>query len=259
VSALIDKLEQALRAGGAQPLGFGTATAKARPVQLALVISLPRPAAEELPTLAKAGVEGVLLLEPPTNDFVAAAREHKLFWGVRAQHARPQEVDALKEAGCDFLVYGVDSPVQLFDQAGIGQVLALEAAAAESLAGGVETLAPGAIYLPLDDMPYVSIRRLILCQRLARMARKPLLVQVHPAIAAEELAALCDAGAAGVVAEARGAAATTLAGRLRDAIAALPPRGKRAKASKSGAILPQLHLAPTPADEGEPEEPDEDE
>ena len=254
MSALIDQLEKALRSGGAKPMGFGTASARARPAQLALVLSLPRPAAEELAVLAKAGAQGVLMPAAPPEGFAAAAREHKLFWGVRAQEARSQEVQSLQESGCDFVVYRVDSPVQLFEQAGIGHVLELDAATAESLAGSLETLAPGAVYLPLDDMPYVSIRRLILCQRLARMGRKPLLVQVYPSIAAEELAALCDAGAAGVVVEARGTEAATLAERLRDAIAALPARGKRSRAPKSEAILPRLHLAPTPADEGEPDE-----
>ncbi|MBI3953691.1 MAG: hypothetical protein HY330_04175 [Chloroflexi bacterium] len=260
MSDLINRLEQALRGTAAKPIGFGPAATRPPAAQLVLVLALPRPAAELLPALAAAGADGVMLPAAPEAEFVTAAKEHKLVWGVRAGVTGAQDVQALKEAGCDFVVYEVDSPAHLFDQAGIGQVLELESGAAEALAGGLERLAPAAVYLPLDDMPYLSIRRVILCQRLARLGHKPLLVQAHPAIAAEELATLCDAGAAGVVVEARGPDVPALAKRLRGAIAALPPRGKRTKAPRATAILPRLHLAPTDADEGEPpEEPDEGE
>lgn len=260
MSVLIERLEQALRGGPARPMGFGAATAKAGGAQLALVLALPRPAADLLPALAAAGADAVMLPAPPEADFSATAKEHHLCWGIRAGVTGARNVQALKEAGCDFVVYEVDSPAHVFEQAEIGQVLELPATEVDGLAGGIEPLAPGAIYLPLDDMPYLSIRRVILCQRLARLGRKPLLVQAHPGIAAGELAALCDAGAAGVLVEARGPDVPALAERLRGAIAALPPRGKRAKAQKAVAILPPLHLVPTDADEGEPpEEPDEGE
>lgn len=259
MSTLIEKLERALSGAAVQPMGFAAVVAKAPAAQMALVVALPRPEAELLPGLAKAGAEGVLVSAKPEAEFVTAAKEHRLSWGLRMDVARPQDVQALKDAGCDFVIYGPESPALVLDQTGVGQVLELGAAAAEELAGGIEPLAAGAIYVPLDDMPYLSVKRVILCQRLARMGRKPLLVQVHPAVADGELAALCDAGAAGVVVEERGGDATALVQRLRSAIGALPPRGKRAKSFKAQALLPRMHLVPTDADEGEPEEPGEDE
>jgi hypothetical protein len=257
---LTDKLERALQGTSVKPIGFGAVATKARAPQMLLLAALPKASADLVPQLATARADGVMLSAAPESKFIAAAKEKGLAWGVHASATSASEAQALKGAGCDFVVYGVESPASLFDETGIGQVLEIDAGIEATLAAGLERLVPSAIYLPLDDTPFVSVRRVLQCQRLARMSRKPLLAQVHPSVSGSELAALCDAGVAGIVVEARGAEGGATLTRLHEAIAALPPRGTRAQAPKTQAVLPRLHLTPTGADEGEPpDEPDEGE
>jgi hypothetical protein len=154
----------------------------------------------------------------------------------------------LRGAGLDFLAFEADSTpaAALLDEDG-GYVLVLKDEPNELFLRSLEPLSVEAIYL--TDVPSpLSVKDQIDLGRVGMLARKPLLCRVKDDVSQEELQCLRQAGVVGVV-----GGSAEAAGRLKDAVAALPPRRPRRGEDRPVVSLPRGQVP----QEGEDDDDDE--
>ena len=234
MSKLLDKLNQISR-GPAQPLGFRAAVATPKSPPMVLIAALTEgdaPAA----AAAQEYADAVLLSEAETTGKLAASLG-EFPWGVSLSEATEEKLSQLKGIGCDFLVCDAEkAPLMLLREEAMGRIVEVE----PSLPDG---LIRATAQLPIDVVliggePSLSVHRLMVCQHLANLVRKPLMARTILGISREDLKELWETGLAGVVVPVAGDARKGLLG-LRQAIEALPP-SRRRRAEKAEALLPYL-------------------
>jgi hypothetical protein len=247
MSQFIDKLKS-VSAGGLPPLGFRAAGAKSRP-RMVLVAHIAEPGTE--PDFS--GADAVLVSVPkagaksPKTLFKAAPH---IPWGGWLKGVGRQEVQQLGELGADFVVFPVSSvPRAILEEEKLGKIIEVEPAFDASLLRAIDDLPLDAVIVA-GEKPSFSWRELMLLRRGANMLSKPLLVMVSPDVNAEELQALCEAGASGVV-------TTDNFDKLRRLINKLAPP-KAGQRRKVEPLLPRLGGQRGTVAEEEEEEAEED-
>jgi hypothetical protein len=135
--------------------------------------------------------------------------------------------------GCDFLVFDTaKAPLALLKEEGLGRIAGIEPSLADGLVRTIEQLPIDAVLI--GGEPSLSVHRLMVCQHLANLVRKPLIVLAHAGMSAEDLKGLWETGMTGVMVE--GGAREELTG-LRQAIDALPAKRRKGK-ERAEALLP---------------------
>ncbi|MEE8369583.1 MAG: hypothetical protein V3S00_02300, partial [Dehalococcoidia bacterium] len=155
-----------------------------------------------------------------------------------------------REAGADFVVVEWPSvSAEVLLEEGIGLVLALGQDVSDTTLRLLADLPLDALVVPAPAAP-LTLARLLEVRRLAALSRTTLLMEIGEEIGASRLQALRDAGVAGVILAA--GAQDRLPG-LREAIDALPARGRR-REERADAVLPaQGSVAEGEEEEGEEE------
>lgn len=242
VSRLLEKLERISRRP-TQPMGFrAQATVpKAPPVVLIAVLGEGE---------ADVGSADAVLFTGPKlkakslEQTIASLGE--IPWGVSFEGVSGGELSRLREMGCDFLVFEAErSPVALLREGEMAKVVQIEPSLADGLVGAIEQLPIDAVLIGGDGEASLSVHRLMDCQRLANLVRKPLVAAVPIGISREELEELSETGIAGVAVRVEGKVGEL--SRLRQAIAELPSPTRRRERVKP--------LLPRPGEEiAQPEE-----
>ena len=242
MSRLIDKLNKASRTSSA-PLGFRSARAGAAEPKILLVAGIRLGKTVESGDYLK-GADAALL-HPAGSRLSAKTVETAIRslgdipGGLLLDDVSAADTAPLMKAGCDFVVFTANSPVQAMPQdKAIGKILRIEPSLEDSLIRVINSLPVDAVlttelYQPGNEMDWHHLMSL---QRLGLMLTKPLLATVSPGIAAGELQALRDAGTKGLVIEADAGQPDTLPKISRD-ISQLPPPTAR-KSGKAEALLP---------------------
>jgi hypothetical protein len=177
-----------------------------------------------------------LLLKRAQEQIVASLGE--VTWGASLDEATdPDYIGALKGMGCDFLVFdAAKTPLALLREEDMGKIVEIEPSLADGLVRAIEQLPIDAVLTGGD--PSLSVHRLMLCQHLANLVRKPLVALAPLDMSKEDIEGLREAGMAGVVVKVEGDAREGLF-RLRQIIDALPP-SRRGRREKAEALLPYL-------------------
>jgi len=169
--------------------------------------------------------------------------------GLFLEGANQEEIAEFADSGCDFVVFGLKTPLKAVKKEGIGKILQIEPSLDHSLARAINELE-----LPVDSVlvtgeePSLTIERLLVYQRFGELVDRPLLVTLGSSVTSGELSSLHEAGVNGVVLP-EGLATEALT-ELRKTIDSLP---KRVKGKAKGvAVLP--HLGGEPETEEEEEE-----
>ena len=165
-------------------------------------------------------------------------------WGVSFDGVSGEELSRLREMGCDFLVFEAErAPMALLREGEMAKVVQIEPSLADGLVGAIEQLPIDAVLIGGEGETSLSVHRLMVCQHLASLVRKPLLAAVPIGISREELEELSETGIAGVAVRAEVGELS----RLRQVIDELPSPTRRRERARP--------LLPRPGEEiAQPEE-----
>lgn len=176
-------------------------------------------------------------------------------WGVTLEQATTEELTQLKDMGCDFLVFdAARAPLRLLREQEMAKIVKVEPSVADGLARAVAQLPIDAVLVGAEGELSLSVHRLMVCQHLAGLVRKPVVVLAPMAMGSEDLEELSAAGTAGVVVNLEPGVEGGLAklGQAIDSMSVSRRRRERAEA-----LLPHVREeGPIPPEE-EPEEEDE--
>jgi hypothetical protein len=223
MSKLIEKLQ--LISAAAEPMGFRAALTVPKRQSMLLVASLPCGDAKTA-ACAQDSADAVLV---SIEDLKAEAKALKQMasawagipWGVWLETATGDGIRQLQEMGCDFIVFdAARTAASALPEGEIGTL-------ADGLVRTIDQLpVDGALLSPGSESPFLSVYLLMICQRLASMVRKPLVVATPSAVTDSDVESLWQAGVDGVVVslETQGQGAKLL--KLRQAIDGLPPPAK---------------------------------
>jgi hypothetical protein len=244
MSRLIDELNRAVRSIS-QPIGFRAERAASSASRMLLITGLDVSAIGVLSDYVSDA--NAVLLRPGKTRLTATAIQKAIEalpdipWGGYLEDAGAKKVGMLVEAGCDFIVFPVASPVTAMPQdEKVGRILQLPSALDDGSLRAINELSVDAV-LATDACQAgepVAWHHLIKIQHLANILTKPLLIPVSLNTDSSELKAIWEAGVDGVVVEA-GTGEPEGLKKLRKAVSELPPRSARRR-GKAEALLPQV-------------------
>jgi len=245
MSKFIDRLKQVSQPP-APAMGFrsnSNQTARLK-LQLAVVVSNG---------LGESGgaADAIIVTRPKT------AVEGRL-WGVWLKKGDLAEVDKATEAGADFVVLPSSGAVIPADRK-IGRVLQVSPSITDVMLRTVNDLPVDAILLSDDKDAAMDItwQRLMLFQRFAGLAQKPVIVPVPVSATAAELQLVWETGVSGILVEAKDTPDAEALAKLREAIDGLQFPSRKRK-EKPSAVLPQVTVKEEHEEEEEPDEGDDD-
>ena len=230
MSRLTEKLQR-LAMGAAQPIGFRAAVSGQKSPSMLLIAVLSEGEVDAASLAAGQGVDGVLL---PTMDVAKEAQiiaqvKEKVGdapWGAWVEGADKERIKELGEMGCDFLVFDAEkTPPDVLAEEKAGRVLRIDPYLPDGLAFTISQLPIDAVLI--DGGATTTIGWVMACQRLANLVRKPLITSTASGLTEEDLKALRDAGVMGVAV--KGHLGESLS-KIKKAIEALPPPGKKGRA-----------------------------
>ncbi len=246
---LTDLIKRATRAE-AERMGFGSATAKPRPTMLLVAIvgeRWARVASEAI----EAGTDALLLTGRPSEkdveEALVATKDHAC--GLLSSDASAEQLQRLHEAGLDFVFVGPNAPAAVVAEEKLTLAFHLRDDLTDIQLRALDAMSFEAVYVERDTAP-VTIMRLVELQRIAGLARKPLLIQVAPDSRQADLVALRDAGVALIAVDMKERSAAEALRKLRETIDGLPRRRVRRDERASVAL---------PRSSGEVEEDEEEE
>lgn len=234
------------------PMGFGAA-GRARALTM-LLLGLAADRWEERARQAASGGVGALILafaesapkEGDLRDAVRAAGDVPC--GVQLDHADPEVIERLRQADVDFFVFEAErtAAATLLDE-NLGYVIHLREEISDVYLRTLEPLPLDAILMPSPEGS-LTVRAQMELQRVAGLARTPLIVAVPPSTGPAELQCLRDTGVAGVAVDLGVPGGVEALPALRQGIEGLPPRRRR-REERGEPLLPAM--APSAAEEEE--------
>lgn len=254
MSKLIEKLQ--LISAAAEPMGFRAALTVSKRQSMLLVASLPCGDAEAA-ACAQDSADAVLV---SIGNLKAEAKALKQMvsawadipWGAWLETATGDGIRQLQKMGCDFIVFdAARTAASALPEEEIGRVLKIDPSLADGLVRTIDELpVDGALLSPGSESPFLSVHLLMVCQRLASIVRKPLLLAAPSAVTDSDVESLWQAGVDGLVIrlETQGQRAKLL--ELRQAIDDLPPAVKRQRGEVE-ALLPCVGEADAELEEEE--------
>jgi hypothetical protein len=243
MSQLSDKLQQASQ-GGLNAIGFGVAR-RTKAAPLVLLARIRSPEAARSNDGVEAGADAIVLTLEDADAIASLSLEAgEAPWGTYLLNVSRKNAQILKEKGCDFVVFGAEgTEAMVLREVDLGKVLCVDMETPDSSAVALGSLSIDALWVSAEAISRPTVRKVIALRRLARLARKPLILDLPDNFSPEALEGLVGSGAVGVVVSWASEADSARLASLREAIDALP-RPERAQ-RPSGALLPIPGARPT--------------
>lgn len=241
MAKLTDKLQE-LGKQAPGPLGFGRPRAAKRAPAILVVGETGRDGLEgRLAKATEAGIDAVVVHlsdQPQLEDSaIELLKDH--LWGAGVTSATDQQLTALAEAGCDFLLIESRSgPAVVFREDDMSRGFPIHIGISEEDARPLEDL-PIDFYV-LDSEPAwwpLTVEHLIHLQATVSMVSKNILLKVGSCPSATDLPLIRDLPVDGLLVN-LDTASTELLGQIRTAVEALPPRKPRSEKG-AAALLPR--------------------
>jgi len=229
MSKIEEKLKRLGRGGG---IGFRAATAPADPGML-LIVRMSQQVSRSVEGLADA-----FLLEAGAKPPSGAV------WGTRPENPTAEALALLKEKGCDFVILDPEKTPASALGGETAHFVQVDSSLADTILRSVEGLEVVGAFMEME-VPALRVNHLLLCQRVAGLVHKPLLVTVSPDLSAEDVVQLKRVGVKGLVVRAE------VGGKLEEWRQAL--LGAKEK-GKEGVVLPRSEPSEPPAPAEEEEE-----
>jgi hypothetical protein len=249
MSKFAEKLQHVYR-GPITTIGFRR-SGEEEILQMLVISSLADTSARTAKAVASADaviINGEGLSEENLNQLVSTFRDVPA--GILLG-SKPGEATKAVEAGCDFVVFDIKTPVETISKEGLGRILKIEPSLDIMLARAINNLplSIDGVLIASDDST-LTIERLLVCQRFADLLDKPLLLTLGSSVTSNELSSLCEAGVKGIVVPS-GLTAKAF-GELKKAVSCLPKPTKRK--TKATPIIPRIAAEPEAIVEEEEEE-----
>jgi len=238
MSRFSDKLQSVYR-GSTPSIGFRRSAGAENP-PLLIIARLSKPTVKEARAMAGADIDAGIISSEGV-DVVSlgklATTMGDIPLGLFLEGANQEEIVEFADSGCDFVVFGLKTPLKAVKKEGIGKILQIEPSLDHGLARAINELD-----LPVDGVlvtgeePSLTVERLLVYQRFGELLDRPLLVTLGSSVTSGELSSLYEAGVNGVVLP-EGLPTEALT-ELRKTIDSLPKRVKRK--AKGAAVLPQV-------------------
>ena len=238
MSKFAEKLQRVYR-GAAPSMGFRKST-EAEPPPLLIIANLTKAGAAEAKAIAGAGIDAGIVsgggLSAKGFGQLAKAMDDVPL-GLFLGSAEKEEIAKSIDLVCDFVVFGLKTPLEAVSWEGVGKLLRIEPSLDPGLVRAINEL-PLTVdgVLVTGEESSVTVERLLICQRFTELLAKPLLVTVNLSVTSAELSGLFQAGVNGLVLPERVPAETFA--ELKKTIASLPKATKRK--AKGAALLPRL-------------------
>jgi hypothetical protein len=248
MSILQEKLDKLSKASPA-PMGFGAVAAREKPQPFLIIAAVAKGQSSLAGRVAEAGAD-LLLLE------AQASPEGAPPWGMRVEEARQEQLQDLRQRGCDFVIFPLEeTQTAVLGAEELGKVLQLGPGLSDSTLRAISDLPLDAVVLDAGAT-LNTVQGLLEYIRVRQYCSKHLLAVVDVGISQADLEALQVAGVKGLLVPVSWAGDVEKLSALKKTIANLKPP-KRSK-ERPSALVPQL-----PQDRGPsrsaPDEPDEDE
>ena len=243
MSSFIDLLEKCGQRPQS-PLGFGAGARNDKgPPAIALIGRVMADALAADAELAGGDVDALLVVvgkaDKKTVRSVSKAAGKRL-WGVQAGGLDAEQVERLKDAGCDFLVLdpGTTSAAVLDDE-DLGKFIPVDSKLEESVARAIHDLPIDGALFGAEALLPLTVEKLIDLQLVRGLIDGPFLVSVPQEIARGDLLSLRNADVGGLVLD---LSKSDKIAALREAIAGLPRRPSR-PSSPSSPLVPHFGTA----------------
>jgi hypothetical protein len=238
MSKFAEKLQRIYR-GTAPALGFRKSD-EAEISPLLIIASLTKTGTAEANALAAAGIDaGIVgtkgLSAKSLGELTKVMGDIPL--GFSLESTEKEAIAKSIDLGCDFVVFGLKTPLESVSKEGLGRVLKIEPSLEPGLVRAINTL-PLEIdgVLITGDELAVTIERLLIYQRLTELLNKPTLITLSSNVTADELGSLFKAGVNGLVLPETLSA--DVFANLKKSAAGLSRMTKRK--TKAAAILPRV-------------------
>jgi len=243
MSRLISKLNQVSKAEP-QPIGFGAKAPSSKP-KLQLITTMVDFDANTLANRVAGADAGLLHIQKISAGAKAIQKFSQAVpdipWGGWLEDSADSEIGQLLKAGCDFVVFPATyTPQKMLQNNEIGKILVIEPSLNDGLLRAINDLPIDAVLVASEQKGEYALtwNHLMLFCHFANLLTKPLLASVSPAITANELQALWDAGVSGILIGEKTEQPVDLSS-LRRAIDGLTPVSRR-KGGRLGVLLPNI-------------------
>lgn len=201
MSKFAEKLQRIYR-GSAPAFGFRRSDEAEIP-PLLIIASLTKTGNAEANALVAAGIDASIvsakgLSAKSCGELTKALGDIPL--GISLESTEKEAIAKSIDLGCDFVIFGLKTPLESVNKEGLGRVLKIEPSLEPGLVRAINGL-PLSVdgVLITGDEPAITIERLLIYQRFAELLNKPLLVTMSSNVTADELGSLFEAGVNGLV------------------------------------------------------------
>ncbi|MBM3959903.1 MAG: hypothetical protein FJ314_09085 [SAR202 cluster bacterium] len=241
MAKLTDKLQE-LGKQAPGPLGFGRPRAARKAPSILVIGETGRAGLKDrLANAADASLDAVLVhlgeQAQLQEDEVAALKAH--LWGVGVKSVSDEQLTALADAGCDFLlVESRSAPAVVFREDDMSRAFPIHAGISEEDARPLEDLPIDFYVLDIDPIWWpLTVEHLIHLQATVSMVSKNILLKVNSCPSATDLPLIRDLPVDGLIVD-LDTASKELLSEIRTAVDALAPRKPRSDRG-TAALLPQ--------------------
>ncbi|MFW6174161.1 MAG: hypothetical protein ACOC5K_00075 [Chloroflexota bacterium] len=241
MSKLTDKLHELGRAQSA-PIGFGPRRQETRKPSMLVIGSIPAEKLSGDGLSEKLDAVIVTDAESLAGGGSAPGPLEGKHWGVALSDASGEQLDALKEAGCDFVLAADENgPAVLLREDDMSRGMETNLELSEDRARALECLPTDFLTLETpDELWPLKLSGLIRLQSVIGLVSKHILLRVDHAPAPDELAVLRDLPVDALIFDLERIQAGEIAS-ARERIEALPPRKPRSTEGRRDAVLPSSH------------------
>ena len=241
MSRLTDLLE---RAQTATPgIGFAASRQAAATPSLALIGRIAASELSDSHGAADSPVDAFLVTLDPSDAVsigrVSNAMKDRL-WGARVGSASLDDAKALKDAGCDFIVFDAEgTSASLLNDDDLGKVIAVgfdEPEFDEDEARAIRSLdIDCALFTPADGLLPLTVQKLLGIQKMRGVVRKRTILNVPADTGKAELETLRNVGVSAIAVSLADSADQVQ--RIKDEIAGLPRRRPQSSRSSSASSV----------------------
>ncbi|MFH1141794.1 MAG: hypothetical protein V1724_09090 [Chloroflexota bacterium] len=242
MSKLLERLDRIAK-GAAPALGFAPQGNREAVPTLVLLAWLTGRNQRHNSSLAKAGLDAIVLTGTPTGTAGVAQQLKSLegaVWGVAVEESGQESLQAYKDQGCDFMVFGIEGTrVDSLEEGQCARTLRISAELSDPQLRGLEDLPVDIVILhkPAPEGP-LSLAHLLAISNVRSATGRYLLLEWDAELTARELEQLRDMGVDGLVITAEESQSQTIK-TLRQRIDALPRRKPRGEQG-SVPLLPRV-------------------
>jgi len=257
MSKFVDKLGHIYKTA-APTMGFRKPGPEAELPPLLLVANVTRTGAKKAKSIVESGVSAVVVNSGSIDDagfkeLIAGMNNTPL--GLMLEGGTEEDVQELMKLDWDFVIIGLQTPVEAINKEGLGKILRIEPSLAPGLVRAINELTTAVDgVLIAGEGSAVTIERLLSWQFIASLVNKPLLVNVNSTVTSGELSSLYEAGVKGLLLP-EGTTSKAFA-ELKKLVDSLPKTPKRT--AKTGIILPRLGIPEARVEKVEEEEEEEE-